>query len=273
MDTMDSIQFSLVSCQSFDSTGMKQLQWWRENRPVSYYEFEFYTDDSQGGIRLDGVFYPARKGYCCMAKPGQNMSEATPRKCCYINIRTQDPMLQETFDRLPTYFSVWNMDEVIACLHKIIALQMETGVDSAIRIQGYVCQVITTLLAYREGKDPERNSLRRHENLLLGVDEYIRENLDQPLTLEHLAKFCNLDPTYFHKLFKATVGRTPAKQILRYRITAAKRALLDSRLRLEEVAHKCGFSSASYFCCKFKEATGMTPMQYRNFVIKTTDKN
>lgn len=273
MDEMPSIQFSLVSCRSFDSTGIKQLQWIRKNRLTSYYEFEFYTEDHIGGIQLDGVFYPARKGYCCMAKPGQRMSEAMPRKCCYINIRTQDKTLCEIFDRLPTYFPVWNMDEVIECLHKIIALQSETGVDSYLRIQGYVCRVITALLVYRQGTDPERYSIRQHEKLLLDVDEYIQENLDQPLTLEQLAKFCNLDPTYFHKLFKATVGRTPAKQVLHYRINAAKRALLDSRLRLEEVAHQCGFSSASYFCCKFKEVTGMTPMQYRNSVIKTVDKN
>lgn len=268
---MKNVQFSVVSCRAYDGSDMAKSNWSRKNQLVTYYEFEFYTEDGSGGIELDGLFYPAVKGYCCMAKPGQHVSEILPRKCCYINIETQDTALCEAFDRLPSHFPLWNIDEVIGCLRKIIALGPEGGIDYQIRLQGYACRVITALLAYRQG-DPNLPGVRQHEKLLIAVDKYMRENVAQDLQLADLAKFCNMDPTYFHKLFKAAVGRTPAKQLQHYRISAAKLALLDSRLRLEEIAQQCGFSSVSYFCSKFRQVTGLTPMQYRNRVIKTAGK-
>lgn len=261
---MQSIQFSVVSCRVYNNDEPKAIRWVRGNRLVTYYEFEFYTEDSLGGVKLDDTFYPAAKGYCCMAKPGQRMWEAFPRKCLFINIETQDEALCRAFDRLPTHFPVKNIEKILDLLGKIIALNAAGGIRQQLQRQGYACQVISALVDYGQGGGFDRPDVRRHEKLLIAVDKYMRENIDQDLQLADLAQFCSMDPTYFHKLFKAAMGKTPAKQLLHYRISAARLALQDSRLRLEEIAQQCGFSSVSYFCSKFRQVTGMTPMQYRN---------
>ena len=58
-----------------------------------------------------------------------------------------------------------------------------------------------------------------------------------------------------------------ACRILSFRIAAAKTGLLERKVTLGELAGKCGFSSQTYFCYKFKQVTGMTPLQYRSYML------
>ena len=107
----------------------------------------------------------------------------------------------------------------------------------------------------------ERVSL--HQKTLLSVDRYIREHLDQELSLNFLASYCNLSPTYFHSVFTEFFQKTPAQYILACRIAAAKTGLLVRDYSLSALAADCRFSSQSYFCYKFRSITGMTPLEYR----------
>ena len=102
-----------------------------------------------------------------------------------------------------------------------------------------------------------------HQKALLLAEQYIREHLAEPLTLEFLAAMCNLSPNYFHSIFTDFFHKTPAQFILDLRITAAKTGLLTGEYSLAELAADCGFSSQSYFCYKFKQVTGESPLQYR----------
>ena len=95
------------------------------------------------------------------------------------------------------------------------------------------------------------------------ADRYIREHLAEDLSLGVLAKIANLDPTYFHKLYTRVYGKTPAQRVLSRRMTAAQIALEEGNLSVAEIAAQCGFSSQTYFACKFREIIGRTPTEYR----------
>lgn len=100
------------------------------------------------------------------------------------------------------------------------------------------------------------------------ADQYIRDHLSEDLSLNRLAEMSHLDPTYFHKLYTSAYGATPAQRILAFRIAEAKTALMEDSLTLNEIAVRCGFSSHSYFSCKFKQVTGYTPSQYRKYILE-----
>ena len=51
--------------------------------------------------------------------------------------------------------------------------------------------------------------------------------------------------------------------ILNTRIVLAKEELGSTNASISQVSEKFGFSSMSYFCRVFKEATGYTPLQFR----------
>ena len=243
----------------------------REGTGAAYtavnYEFEFYTEDCDGGQIVDGVLYPARQGMVTLPKPGQTVQMRHPYKCYFMNIGTTDPELQDLLNRLPTQFSVWNMDEIIDQLQQMMVLGSEDTLYRRLRLQSHACRIIAILARHAQSKDHTSRSAFQHQKTLLMIDRYMRDHIAEDLNLADLAKRCSLDPTYFHKLYTAAFGDTPAHRILRYRIEAAKTGLLSGNISLSDLSEKCGFSSQTYFCYKFRQVTGMTPTQYRDKML------
>lgn len=237
-----------------------------EEKAVYYYEFEFYTEDYAGGTWTDGVFRPARKGGFCIFRPGQ-LQRLVPLYRCYVmNLAVYDPQLKEQLDRMPTFSMLFHMDEVIRLLHQMLAIEDRSALDSSLRLHGYAAQILALLLQnHRISEQMDLNTLR-HQQALLAADQYLREHLSENISLGQLARQSNLDPTYFHKLFTAAFGATPARQLLNYRISAVKTGLLEENVSLEALAQRCGFSSASYLGNRFRQATGQTPTQYRKSI-------
>jgi AraC family transcriptional regulator len=95
------------------------------------------------------------------------------------------------------------------------------------------------------------------------VRKYIQENLDQPLSLDDLAKIAEISPNYFISLFQQSTGTTPHKYIVQQRVEYAKELMTHSKLALIEIAHKCGFPNQSQFTTTFRRYLGITPGQYR----------
>lgn len=82
--------------------------------------------------------------------------------------------------------------------------------------------------------------------------------------MEELARLCGYHPTYFASLFRETTGHSPKHFLVLERIRKAKQLLPDAR-SIEEVAYRLGYASVHYFCRNFKEVTGTTPSEYRQY--------
>lgn len=266
---MESADFSIFRFGVYDSG--EQIQQKKESM-AAYYELEFYGEDSVGGRRIDGDLYLAKEGHCSVAKPGQMVQMLLPYKCCFLNIGTQDPELCELLDHLPASFPMWNVKEVIRLIRVMAAIETAQTLVYRMQLQSYVCQIIALLFQHRLSGHPATQNVLLHQKALLEADRYMRQHLAEPLSLATLARRCNLDQTYFHKLFTAAYGMTPAKKLLNYRIIEARRGLLAEDLPLQELAAQCGFSSQAYFCYKFKQVTGKTPLQYRKEMLSRSDE-
>lgn len=256
--------FSVTNYNVFDSSKFKASKKMRGEHMVTVYEFEFYTQDCEGGHWLDGVFYPVKKGTCFLARPGQRLRTEFPYTCCFLNIRTEDKALREVFDGLPTFFPLVDYQRIVDYMHTMVALENPHSLVGQLQLQSYASRIIARMVRYCQTASVDHRATVLHRQNLLMIDRYIREHLSEDLSVERLARMCNLDATYFHKLYTAAFGITPAKRISDFRINAAKRGLIAGRLSLGELAAQCGFTSQSYFCYRFKQVTGMTPLEYRD---------
>lgn len=90
---------------------------------------------------------------------------------------------------------------------------------------------------------------------------YIKENLENKITLTDVAEHIGLSLSYFKKLFKASTGETPCDYINYLKIQRAKK-LLETE-SVTQTAFALDFSSSSYFSSVFKHYAGMSPMQYQ----------
>ena len=93
---------------------------------------------------------------------------------------------------------------------------------------------------------------------------YLREHREEAVSRSELARIFSLSPGYVSALCRRYTGGTFQELQLRYRLEHAAHLLLNTRLGLEEVAERSGFSGANYFIRQFKRRYGMTPHVYRN---------
>jgi AraC family transcriptional regulator len=93
--------------------------------------------------------------------------------------------------------------------------------------------------------------------------ELLRSRLDGEVSLEQLARECNLSRSHFSRAFKQTTGQTPHRWLVAQRLAASRDLLVDSSLSLPEVARRCGFTDQSHFSKVFAKAEGLAPGAWR----------
>jgi AraC family transcriptional regulator len=102
------------------------------------------------------------------------------------------------------------------------------------------------------------------EKQVIKVLEYIEDHLTEELNLEKLAGVSDYSPYHFQRLFKKTMGETPAGYVKRLRLeNAAHMLIYETGLTITDIAFSCGFSSLSYFTYSFSENFGVSPKAWR----------
>lgn len=92
---------------------------------------------------------------------------------------------------------------------------------------------------------------------------YIREHLDQNLTLSQLAAAVPMNTNYFSELFKRETGKNYIDFVTEARIEWAARLLRETPAKVSEVAKRVGYEDMKHFNRLFKRYTGETPSSYR----------
>jgi YesN/AraC family two-component response regulator len=93
--------------------------------------------------------------------------------------------------------------------------------------------------------------------------EFIRENHSEDLSLPQVARFANVSPFYFCKLFKRATGLSFTHFLSRVRIERSKNLLINPQLRVSEIAYDVGFQSLTHFNRVFHKLLGQSPTEYR----------
>ncbi len=96
----------------------------------------------------------------------------------------------------------------------------------------------------------------------IGIDRSIKaihQSLEEPPSIQHLARVAGLSESAFRKQFREVVGCAPHDYITRRRVQAAQALLASGGKSITEVAMALGFSSSQYFATVFKRVTGQSP--------------
>lgn len=90
---------------------------------------------------------------------------------------------------------------------------------------------------------------------------FINQHIQEPITIEALAKHFYLSDSYICRMFKSATGTTINKYMIARRISIAK-SLLASGLNVNDVCEQCGFRDYSNFLKAFTRAVGISPKKY-----------
>lgn len=96
------------------------------------------------------------------------------------------------------------------------------------------------------------------------VLDYVAMYFGDNVNLETMAAEAGLSPSHFSRLFKQTIGTSPHRFVMHYRVERAKEMLGDSTQPTISIALSCGFADQAHFTRVFKQIEGITPKQYRH---------
>jgi LacI family transcriptional regulator len=92
---------------------------------------------------------------------------------------------------------------------------------------------------------------------------FIRERAAVGIDVPLVARTVALSRRGLERRFRAHLGRSPKKEILRVRMDRARELIEQTDLTLDAIGETSGFSSLSYFVKAFRRETGVTPRIYR----------
>jgi AraC family transcriptional regulator len=93
--------------------------------------------------------------------------------------------------------------------------------------------------------------------------EYLSSNLGSDVSLEEVARLCDLSPPQFSRLFKKSTGNSAYRWYLDQRLALAKSLLATTQDELAKIALVCGFADQSHFTRTFSRIVGLSPGTWR----------
>ncbi len=89
----------------------------------------------------------------------------------------------------------------------------------------------------------------------------IRQDFDQPLRIEQLARDLGMSVSGFHHHFKAVTGMSPLQYQKQIRLQEARRLMLGEDLDAASAAFRVGYNDASHFNREYKSVFGDPPIR------------
>lgn len=103
----------------------------------------------------------------------------------------------------------------------------------------------------------------RKGDIVKKVEKFVQEHIEQEITLKDVSQHFQLTPNYLGFLFKEESGECFSDFLGKKRMERARELLMDTDLRIYEIAEKLGYRNMTYFHRKFKEAFGIKPGDLR----------
>jgi len=219
-----------------------------------------------------------KEGTCVFVKKGAHISEKRPQEgWCVMVFFIPDNFLKQLVNENRNSLSLINLaaqDEDM-----VLPLDVnELGRAFFFSMLPYFTQIppppenllelkfkelVLSLLSNKKNKHFLSYLSDLYNNTNPSLAEVMQNNFAFNLTLEEYAKLaCKSVPT-FKREFKKTFNDTPAKWVLRKKLTLATELLENTSLTVGEICYECGFENQTHFSRVFKEKMGVPPLQFR----------
>ena len=88
---------------------------------------------------------------------------------------------------------------------------------------------------------------------------YLEENFAQTNSIQMLADVMGISRTTLHESFRRCMGMSPQQYLMKLRLEAARDALRNSSLTIQEIAVSCGLRDKNYLSRVYKKRYGVAP--------------
>lgn len=122
----------------------------------------------------------------------------------------------------------------------------------------FIDSFVRSSTSVRPGKE---NSLR--DFYVKEAVSFIEQNFQNDISVEDIAAACGLNRSYFGKIFRESIGKTPQEFLISYRMTKAAELLKLTDLSVGDIGNVVGYPNQLHFSRAFKNVYLTSPRKWR----------
>ncbi len=246
----------------------------RRDYPLHWHEFYEieYVISGHATETVNGTEYEVGPGFAVLLAPADLHSYKNVSEKDYLtvyNVKFSPYLLPPELQKMLNGISAplcGSCQEIEPIIRKLLTEYNGQALAREQFILASITQIC--ILLFRCCKEAHRPAKEQEREMLL----YIREHFLEPISVETVASVVHLTPNYFSELFKKHMGIGFSAYVKKLRLEFSVNLLLTSEITVNEIAHKSGFNSTTYFFNSFKSEYGMTPEQFRKSFCKQSEK-
>jgi len=240
-----------------------------EGEEHQYWELT-YVDNGELICTVDGESYVMPPRTMMFFAPHQFHTQKTnsDKSCSYLTImfamNLKDskkithrvlPCQKEVYSTLITFIQNASdkndsNSELLLCLMKqLVIYSMQNGQDSQLK------NSTTPMQQHFE------------DELLNEVINFIKQKIDQPITVVDICDQYSISRSTLQALFKRNLNTSPKYYINSMKLERSKILLKNSTYTVSQISEKLGYASIHYFSRKFKQEYGISPSEYSKSIV------
>ena len=240
------------------------------NRTIQHHELFFITG-GKGNIIIQHKKYEVKEGMLFYFCPDVQYSiEAdTEDPICFLSVHFSYASVGFNGDK----WDITNENEMLP-LDPVQKLKDYYQIDNIFKklveiwiakLPGY--EFITKTLLQQLLFEIFQNIKKQNQNYSTSLKvekiiEYMRQNINNRLTLTELSEMVQLSSTYLSRIFKETTGYSVIEFFNKMKVDKAKELIIEGDKKVKEVAQVLGFTDEFYFSRIFKKIEGISPSEF-----------
>ncbi|MFF2091412.1 helix-turn-helix domain-containing protein [Paenibacillus sp. NPDC058174] len=230
-----------------------------------------YIAEGEGVIKIDGQPYAVQQGDLLIYNQGVLHEECSSPICpltlyyCGVanpnieGICEHDLIPRNASPYIKTREYAGKISMIFASMHEESS-QQERG--HSIVLQSLLVTLITWIQRLVQ-VDQTAVKDRDPDSLAVQIKEYLDLNYLRHVQLKDIADHFHMNAYYLSHVFKHKYNDSPINYMLYRRMGEAKRLLVNTEMKVAEIAGFLGYENANYFTILFTRTMGESPTQYK----------
>ncbi len=221
----------------------------------------------KGTLETDGKKYILSKNDAFLTLPNvlsiRTADTDEPWELCFVSFNgdVAKEMLEKTVFRRGTITANLKnsdmADEIIRC-----AVMLNSSIYSEFTLLECFFRFLSFIDSQKAYPIAEADD--NHNKYVLEIKKYIQANYPKPIKISEIADKLSINRSHLYRIFKKEMGIGVEDYIINIRINHAKVLLKDTSLSVSSVGTLAGYKNYTTFFKRFKQSTGITPLEYRN---------
>lgn len=212
-------------------------------------------------MAFNGMRHDVEPGQLAYHPPGTLLSVTHPGDCWYLYLTFNDHPAWATLKKRGPCVRDYESADLLHLLMERISDAYDTRSATALQFARNEATMLAELLRHEVTLAAQRP--HRHETVLQGLVEAIKETPAENWTVADMAAKTHVSPRTLNRLFVRDFGLPPIELVVRERMAHAYHLIAETDMKIATVAQAVGYESLASFSRLFKKRIGTSPGRCR----------